>query len=158
MIKDYAAYNLWANQQYAEWLQTADKNLFNKEIESSFNTIEKTVAHLFNAENGWLNILKEEDWGEAPSKKLEGNTKEMIVKWLMTSDDFYRFVNSLDNNALKKEYYRKDGSNLGSAEQIILHVFNHATYHRGQIITMGRQLGISNPPRADYIYYIGQPK
>lgn len=47
----------------------------------------------------------------------------------------------------------KDQKEISIAD-IILHVFNHATYHRGQLITMGRQVGLTLPPRTDYIYFL----
>ncbi|MFN2424735.1 MAG: DinB family protein [Cryomorphaceae bacterium] len=31
---------------------------------------------------------------------------------------------------------------------------NHSTYHRGQLVTMGRQAGLSTPPQTDYIFYV----
>ena len=37
---------------------------------------------------------------------------------------------------------------------IILHVMNHGTYHRGQLVTMGRELGISDPPKTDFMAFV----
>jgi uncharacterized damage-inducible protein DinB len=36
---------------------------------------------------------------------------------------------------------------------MLLHVFNHGTYHRGQLVTMLRQLGIENIPATDFIVW-----
>jgi len=33
------------------------------------------------------------------------------------------------------------------------HCINHGTYHRGQIITIARNIGITDPPTTDYNYY-----
>ena len=35
--------------------------------------------------------------------------------------------------------------------QLLLHVFNHATYHRGQLVTILRQLDVQNIPQTDFI-------
>jgi len=37
--------------------------------------------------------------------------------------------------------------------QMILHVFNHGTYHRGQLVNMLRQLGIEKIPQTDFIVW-----
>ena len=37
--------------------------------------------------------------------------------------------------------------------QIVLHVVNHATLHRGQVMAMFRQLGVSPPPTDLIVYY-----
>lgn len=34
-----------------------------------------------------------------------------------------------------------------SVLNIIHHVMNHSTYHRGQLVTMGRELGFIDPPK-----------
>ncbi|MFN4080238.1 MAG: DinB family protein [Saprospiraceae bacterium] len=155
IVKDFADYNLWANRAYAAWLGSADSSLFHQELESSFNTLAKTVAHLWNAERGWLNTLAERPWGDPPSVTFEGAPKEMLAAWLETSEQLADFVRQLPDEQMTKVYNRSDGAYLGTAEEIMLHVFNHATYHRGQLITMGRQLGLPSPPRSDYIFYIG---
>ncbi|HUO84444.1 MAG TPA: DinB family protein, partial [Thermoanaerobaculia bacterium] len=36
---------------------------------------------------------------------------------------------------------------------LLLHVVNHSTYHRGQLTTMLRQVG-AKPPSSDYVFYL----
>jgi len=31
---------------------------------------------------------------------------------------------------------------------------NHGTFHRGQLVTMGRSLGLTDPPKTDFIHYL----
>ena len=38
---------------------------------------------------------------------------------------------------------------------VLLHVFNHGTYHRGQLVTMLRQLGASNIPELILFCIVG---
>jgi uncharacterized damage-inducible protein DinB len=35
----------------------------------------------------------------------------------------------------------------------LLQVINHGTYHRGQIVTMGRNVGITDASNTDYNFY-----
>lgn len=153
-MKEYARYNLWANERYVEWLMQATDEQMTREVESSFNSLRKTVAHLWNAEYGWLRTLKELPWGTAPANEFQGSTKEFLEAFLETSREFVGYVESLSEDDFKKAYTFSSSDKTTTAEQIMLHVFNHATYHRGQLITMGRQIGLKNPPRADFIYYV----
>jgi uncharacterized damage-inducible protein DinB len=41
--------------------------------------------------------------------------------------------------------------------QIVMHVVNHATLHRGQVMAMFRQLGVGPPP-TDLIFYYREQK
>jgi uncharacterized damage-inducible protein DinB len=38
-------------------------------------------------------------------------------------------------------------------KEIVLHINNHGTYHRGQLVTMLRQLGVEKLPQLDYILF-----
>jgi uncharacterized damage-inducible protein DinB len=149
-----AAYNTWANQQLVDWLLLADSNQWNKNIESSFNTLELTTRHLWNAEHGWLATLKKQPWSMAVEAEKKLLKNEILNGFIKTSIEFQEFVSSI------KESDLNDTRIVGKAEKkmlvsdIIQHVFNHATYHRGQLITMGRQVGLANPPRTDYIYFM----
>jgi uncharacterized damage-inducible protein DinB len=42
--------------------------------------------------------------------------------------------------------------------QMLLHMFNHGTYHRGQLVTMLRQLGIQKLPSTDFIEWSRRKK
>ena len=37
--------------------------------------------------------------------------------------------------------------------EMLLHLFNHGTYHRGQLVTMLRQLGEEKIPQTDFIHF-----
>ena len=41
--------------------------------------------------------------------------------------------------------------------QLMRHVVNHSTYHRGQLATQLRQLG-HTPPNTDFTRYLREPK
>jgi uncharacterized damage-inducible protein DinB len=149
----YANYNFWANQQIVNWLQTAPDSAWNAPIESSFPTLEATVYHLLNAEYGWMTVLNEKPWGNIEKPESKG---AMLDLWLATSLLLAKSAKawiSGDSGAT-----RKLGEKETTLAEIIHHVCNHATYHRGQLITMGRQLGLENPPRTDFIYFIRLPE
>ncbi len=40
--------------------------------------------------------------------------------------------------------------------EIIHHGLNHSTYHRGQIVTIARNLGITDPLPTDFMQYLRQ--
>ena len=59
----------------------------------------------------------------------------------MALDHVFQYYN------LKKEMFKQP------VWQMILHVFNHGTYHRGQLINMLRQLGVEKIPKTDFILW-----
>jgi uncharacterized damage-inducible protein DinB len=153
MLHKYTAYNLWANEQIANWLKDAPEDVFNQEIESSFSTIRKTLIHIWNAEYGWLNAIKNEPWGEAPGQQFEGDGQALLQGLMTASKAFHLHVSSLSPEAIESTTTNSRGTTI-SIGDMIQHCMNHSTYHRGQLITMGRQAGLTTPPRTDFIYYI----
>lgn len=155
LIVQQTAYNVWANTCIAELLKTLDDSILNKEQVSSFPSIKKTINHIWDAEFIWLTRLKEEPITDWPSKLLPSNSP--IDAFLKTSIEFNLFVKSkhetfFDSNTtyfnLKKEAFSTKNSG------ITLHCMNHSTFHRGQIVTMLRNCGITKLPSTDLITYL----
>jgi uncharacterized damage-inducible protein DinB len=38
--------------------------------------------------------------------------------------------------------------------ELLQHCLNHSTYHRGQIVSIGHQVGLKDAPMTDYMYYV----
>jgi uncharacterized damage-inducible protein DinB len=78
------------------------------------------------------------------------------ARWDELWSEQQAFLGSLDDgDATRPVSYRlfngdPDTRPLG---ELMRHVVNHATYHRGQIVTMLRQLG-KTPPSTDYIRFL----
>ncbi len=152
ILKKFAAYNLWANTQLADWMQGATQQQFTQDVESSFSSLKKTIAHIWNAEYGWLQFLKEKNW-TSPNNDFEmAEISDFLKNFVDHSALLSNYVNELDEKGFEKIYTMSDSSTT-SAQDIILHIFNHSTFHRGQIITIARQVGLKNAPRTDFIYY-----
>ena len=58
LFEQYAAYNLWANQRIIEVINNLSDDVLNNEITSSFNSIYKTLLHLWDVEDIWWQRLK----------------------------------------------------------------------------------------------------
>ena len=51
------------------------------------------------------------------------------------------------------EYVRNGVRYAQPFSQTFQHLVNHGTYHRGQVVTMLRQLGVQGPPSTDLIAF-----
>ena len=158
MMQRYTEYNYWANQQFAEWLRTATEEELDIEIESSFSSLEKTIIHIWNAEYLWLQTVKEEASDDSPSSMFAGTKDDLLDGWVEASKNFSDYVKSMSIEDLQSKRPRSRGDGFTKIVDMIHHCMNHSTYHRGQLITMGRQVGLDKPPRTDFIYYVSLPK
>lgn len=155
-LSQYAAYNLWANQLMIDWLLSKDPAIMEKEVNSSFPTINKTLSHIWVAEHVWMCRIEYIAWKNLTSRHDGQNTKQITDDIILSSTYYIDKLHAMDESELLKsiEYKLLSGdTGKSSIFNIIHHVMNHSTYHRGQLVTMGRELGISDPPKTDFIEF-----
>ncbi|KAF2341099.1 DinB family protein [Flavobacterium tistrianum] len=154
IMSNFADYNLWVNQQFVNWLSSKSDELLNAEVQSSFSTIMKTLDHIWSTEEYWFSVISENDMAE---KKPENElSKDEIFEGLLNSSTRLKhLINSLSEEDLMKEV--KITNPWFECElpvsDYLLQVINHGTYHRGQIVTMGRNIGITDASNTDYNFY-----
>ena len=164
MDKDYfielAGFNVWGNNIVCGWLEQISDEQWNKEIISSFNTIQETVLHIINAERAWLQRFKQEpvEWLQFIYK---GTKEEHIKLWKETSAAFKAYIENFNEGDLTKnlDFKRLNGEAYSMPYyQLFAHVVNHATYHRGQLVTMLRQAGFTNISSTDLLGFYRKSK
>jgi uncharacterized damage-inducible protein DinB len=158
LILQYVKYNLWANKRIADLLGTTEPSLLDKEITSSFPSIRKTVHHIWDAELAWIARLQEKVISWPPSAQF---IDPAIDHFLKTSEEFISLVEAKNDAYLKNSTTYKDsrGNTYTNVNYgIIMHCMNHSTFHRGQLITMMREAGITKFPSTDLITYLREIK
>lgn len=156
LLRDTAAYNIWANKTMAAWLENQPNSLFDAVVENSFPSLKKTVFHIYGAEFLWHRRLLGDSPKIFPSPDSVHSAAEVFAKLLESSNDLAALLADKNEDWFDANFDYKNlaGSAFSSVRRDTLqHVFNHSTYHRGQLVTMGRQLGIPNPPSTDFIFY-----
>ena len=160
-LSQYAAYNLWANQLMIDWLLSKDSAIMEKEVKSSFPTINKTLSHIWVAEHVWMCRVEGIEYKNLVSRHDGQNTKQISEDIVLSSTYYIDKIQTMDINDFDKNInYKLLSGDKGQSSifNIIHHVMNHSTYHRGQLVTMGRELGISDPPKTDFMEFIRQTK
>ena len=156
MLK-YARYNLWANKCLVEAMSQLNKEQPDHVIISSFPSVFKTVLHTWSAENVWLQRLELVLHPVWPAADFDGTFMEACSNWEQSSALLAGYTENLTDSGLQEYIHYHDLRNNPHATQVVdmlQHVFNHSTYHRGQLVTMLRQLGVTEIPGTDYIGYV----
>lgn len=160
MIQSYftklAEFNVWANAIVCNWLEQITNEQWNAHVVSSFNSIQKTVLHIISAENAWVERFYQKENVARLEKTFQGTKEEHITLWKNASNKFNEFVAALDVTNLDDEFsFRRFNGELSSAKyyEAVAHAVNHSTYHRGQIVTMLRQVGYTALESTDLISF-----
>ncbi len=146
MIHQYSAYDLWANTRIIERLQREGETVLDRHVKSSFPSLRLTIGHIRDAGGTWFGRLFACD-SPVFAEGIGG-----LVQGSVAMNDKVR---ALDNEALLEAvaYVRGGVRYVQPRWQMLLHCFNHASYHRGQIITMMRQLDLGEVPNTDLVAY-----
>ena len=150
------AYNRWANARTLEPVAGLTPEELNRGLGGSFGSVLGTLAHVYAAEWIWL-----ERWrGISPRglpNEQEVPTLEMLKeKWGAVETRCRDFVASLTAARLSEvvSYVNVKGETWSyPLEEMLVHVVNHSSYHRGQVATMLRQLG-RVPLSTDYLVFL----
>ena len=156
-IEKYALYNVWANKKVIDFLLAVGSDSLTKEQPSSFNSLQKTAYHIYDAEYVWLKRMKYEPWTWPPSAEFTSISFEAFcLKWKTVSNELINYVQSLSEKKLQNfcSYKNSKGEDFTTSfADCIMHCLNHSTYHRGQIITMLRSAGFTKVASTDYITF-----
>ena len=158
LLLQYAQYNVWANQRVTDVLMNLDDATLHKEIPSSFNSLYKTAAHLWDVEAVWWQRLKLVENPEWPGVAFSGNILELTNNLLQQSKQWKEWIDLSTEAALQHEFIYRNSKKEQFKQPVceaLLHLFNHQTFHRGQLITMLRQTeGVKHIPNTDLISFL----
>jgi len=149
-------YNRWANERVLESLQPIGQEVFTSNKQASHGSIRGIIAHIAAAEWIWLERWK----GSSPAGLLpesESETFEIAAQRLRKiDDDLKQFTTRLTQEDLdgSRGYKTTEGKPYSNVlSDMLLHLANHSSYHRGQIATLLRQSG-AVPQSTDFILFI----
>jgi uncharacterized damage-inducible protein DinB len=132
-----------------------DDDAFRRDLHNSFASIQRTLVHIIAAEWIWLRRWKGQSPTDMPDGWEDMDLATIQETWTDIDDERSRWLASLGNADLDRtiEYLDTRGeAHARHVWQMLRHVINHSSYHRGQVTTMLRQLG-ATAATTDLIYY-----
>ncbi|HEX5229814.1 MAG TPA: DinB family protein [Bryobacteraceae bacterium] len=154
-LRSHLDYTAWASHR----LLDAAAKLSPEELTRDFKTADKcvldTLVHVYAADRIWLARVRNEpratfvDPEDRDLTLLQSEWPALLERWKLwlrdfTDTDTTRVIAFQD---LKGRPYSQP------AWQIVLHVVNHGTHHRGQVSGFLRSMGQTPPPLDLMAYY-----
>ncbi len=148
-------YTVWANHRVLRAAATLGEDDFKRDLRSSHGGVRGTLTHTFGAEWIWLERWK----GISPTRGLDEGEFPTLVelrdRWTALDEHRSSWLSALSEDAPLAivAYKTLDGRAYEAPLwQLVQHAANHSTYHRGQVITMLRQLG-AKPVSTDMVIW-----
>ncbi|HVH87552.1 MAG TPA: DinB family protein [Terriglobales bacterium] len=156
-------YDRWANNRVLQAVSVLSVEQFTRDLGGSFLSVRDTLVHLIGGEWSWLAYWKEPSHNSAfltdLRKKRDAifnpngfpNVAAVQSKWAEVEKELTDFVGRLTNESLRAMLpFRTTQLSLA---QLMQHVANHSTYHRGQVAVMMRQLD-TEPLATDFHLFL----
>ena len=150
------AYHYWARDRLLDAVEALPPEQFTRDLASSFKSVRDTLAHIYFAEWAWYSRWM----GNSPTAALPAemfpDVGTLRRAWNEHEHKVRAFVDGLGEDGLNRviEYKLLNGRPGSSVVwHMVQHVVNHASYHRGQVTTMLRQLGAAPAKSMDLIAF-----
>jgi uncharacterized damage-inducible protein DinB len=154
-IQQLYDYNAWANRRSLSAAEKLTQTQFTEPLGSSFSSVRDTLAHIYGAEWIWLERFQGRSPSGLPAAAEFTDLAGLRATWLDRETRLLDFVAGLAQSDLDRELEYKTlnfGIYRNPLWQSMQHVVNHGTYHRGQVSTLIRQLGVQ-PVSMDLMHF-----
>jgi uncharacterized damage-inducible protein DinB len=137
-------FNAWANHRTIDACAPLAPEQFTRDLASSFRSVRDTLAHIYGAQWVWLERWHGRIPTALPSAADFPDLDTVRRRFIEIDRNMVDFAASLNADDLHRIVQYKTVAGTAQAQplwQMLQHVANHSTYHRGQVTTLLRQLG-----------------
>lgn len=157
MAQTLWAYNAWANGRILAAAATLPPAALQGPVDSGHGTLFDTLLHLLDAEYGWrmlvatgaeTPVLTADDIPDLPALAARVQEEEVAMR-------AYLAGLSAEDLAGAAEHVIDGTPRAWVRWQVLVHVINHGTHHRGEIAAALTALGAS-PGELDFLNFLRQ--
>lgn len=150
-----AKYNAWANARVYEEARGLPDEAYRRNVGAFFGSLHGTLNHLLVTDRIWMRRFT--GTGDDP-KKLNAILFEDLASLEQARKDedqrILRYVDGLTDSELSKELAyatTKGAPQRNPLGDLLAHLFNHQTHHRGQAHAILTVLGVPEPKPLDLL-------
>lgn len=152
-----ARYHAWAFDRLYDEVDTLDEESYRRDVGLFFRSVHGTLNHLLLVEHLWQARLRGTVFPVSGlDQELEPDRAQLKTRLLAFAAGWRPFVDALTPAQIAGDLeYRNTAGQPFTLPyaSLVLHVFNHATHHRGQISTALTQHG-AKAPVMDLPYFL----
>lgn len=155
-VRTLVDYHYWGRDRVLAAVEPLTAAQFTQPLGNSFGSIRDTLVHIY-----WADRIWGERWhGRVPAIAFEPAAYPDVASvrraWTAHEQEIRALVEQFGEVGIQQPITYHSLSGKPSTElfwQLLQHVVNHGTYHRGQVTTLLRQLGAAPPKSMDLITF-----
>jgi uncharacterized damage-inducible protein DinB len=155
-VVELFSYNAWANRKVFSALAALSAKDYTQDLRSSFASLHDTMAHIVWAEDLWLRRWRGAPPPPVPQGRDLTTLDAVRARWEEVEASRLAFLAALTDAALETALVVRPsagGEYRHVLRETLLHAVDHSSYHRGQLVTMLRQLGHVPPVTGLITFY-----
>jgi uncharacterized damage-inducible protein DinB len=153
-LRQQLDYSAWASQRLLEEASKLSPGELTHDFKTADKSVLETLVHVFAADRIWLSRVQ----GTTRASFIDPQDRDLAVlnkEWPALQQSWKQYTAALsDQDVLKVISYKDTKGNAYQQPlwQILLHLVNHGTHHRGQVSGFLRSMG-HTPPVLDLMAY-----
>jgi uncharacterized damage-inducible protein DinB len=155
-VRQLLLYTLWADRVCLNAIEQVEPEDLTRDTGTSFGSLLGTLAHILGSQRLWLARFEGKACDRGSDLAAFPDWATLTAAWGETSAELGFFLASLTGDQVIADLTWTSMEGVTYTRplwQPVLHLVNHGTYHRGQVVAQLRQLGYE-PPSTDMIYFL----
>lgn len=156
-LRRFLRYKAWADRRFLRTVCTLPRVELGAPRPILFGSLIRTMHHAYAMDRVWQAHLAGTPHGQTTRNPAHCPALATLVAAQHAIDAwFVRYADALEDSAVEEIVtfdFIGGGTGAMTRGDILLHVVNHGTYHRGQVADMLYELGVF-PPATDYPVFL----
>jgi len=156
VLQTLVEYHYWARDRLRPAVESLTQEQLRRPLGNSFPSVFDTVVHLCGADWIWRSRWEGVSPMALPSPETYDSLDKVYAAWADEERRIRAIVARLGSDGITEpiEYQGWDGRRQAQPFwQMLQHLVNHGSYHRGQVTTMMRQMNVCPPKSMDLIAF-----
>jgi len=151
-LMHHLRYNHWATGRVLETVRPLSTEQFDRPLGGSYGSLRGTLTHIYQGDRIWWDRLQGKSSGLLSEYRPPEGFGAWEEEWLALLDRFVEWGQTTNWDRMVAYQDIKGNPHQNLVWEILLHLVNHGSYHRGQVAHLLRQLDVT-PASSDLIYY-----
>jgi uncharacterized damage-inducible protein DinB len=153
-LQDLLEYSAWASRRLVAAAAELSPEELNRDFQTADHSVLGTLVHIYGADRVWLaRMLRQPN--PVYTSPADFHLSVLQNDWSALHNRWREWAAGLTKDSLAEELSYKDMKGRpwqGPSWQLVMHVVNHATHHRGQVSGFLRAMA-HTPPSLDLLFY-----
>ena len=152
-FRQFYDYHFAENRKMWDYVTALSYQQFTQNVGYSTGSVRNQIIHLMSVDEVWFSGLR----GVEPPERFNSadfDDREIIrAHWDAVEQAMRAYLAKLQDDMLFEKPFAEGEDKDLILWQVLLHVVNHGTDHRAQLLRLLNDLGVKTGPQ-DYIFYV----